>query len=80
VVISIAEATGLNPVPYLLITVVAVNCAYVLPVSTRAIPVSYGLDAGLQIREGLKLTILNVAAVTAIGWLCLRYLPIFSEL
>nr|MBO6294919.1 hypothetical protein [Schwartzia sp. (in: firmicutes)] len=78
--ISIAEATGLNPVPYLLITVVAVNCAYVLPVSTRAIPVSYGLDAGLQIREGLKLTILNVAAVTAIGLLCLRYLPMFSEL
>ena len=80
VVISIAEATGLNPVPYLLITVVAVNCAYVLPVSTRAIPVSYGLDAGLQIREGLKLAILNVAAVTVIGWLCLTYLPMFSEL
>ena len=51
-----------------------------LPVSTRAIPVSYGLDAGLQIREGLKLAILNVAAVTVIGWLCLTYLPMFSEL
>ncbi len=80
VVISITGATGLNPVPYLLITVVAVNCAYVLPVSTRAIPVSYGLDAGYQIREGLKLTVLNVAVVTAAGWLCLRFLPLFSSL
>ena len=51
VVISITQTLGLNPVPYMLLTVVAVNCAYVLPVSTRAIPVSYGLDAGLQIRK-----------------------------
>ena len=79
VVISITRAIGLNPVPYMLLTVVAVNCAYVLPVSTRAIPVSYGLDAGLQIRKGLRLTILNVLLVTALGWFCINYVPFFSR-
>ncbi len=80
VVISIAQVSGLDPAPYLLLTVVAVNCAYILPISTRAIPVSYGLDAGLQIREGSKLSLLNVLAVTVIGWLCLRFVPLFSGL
>ena len=79
VVISITQAIGLNPVPYMLLTVVAVNCAYVLPVSTRAIPVSYGLDAGLQIRKGLRLTVLNVLLVTALGWFCINYVPFFSR-
>ena len=79
VVISITRAIGLNPVPYMLLTVVAVNCAYVLPVSTRAIPVSYGLDAGLQIRKGLRLTVLNVLLVTALGWFCINYVPFFSR-
>jgi sodium-dependent dicarboxylate transporter 2/3/5 len=79
VVISITQAIALNPVPYMLLTVVAVNCAYVLPVSTRAIPVSYGLDAGLQIRKGLRLTILNVLLVTALGWFCINYVPFFSR-
>ena len=77
VVISTCRAVGTDPVPYMLITVVAVNCAYVLPVSTRAIPVSFGLDAGLQIRQGLRLTVLTVILVTVTGWICLRYFPSF---
>ena len=80
VVISIIQAIGLNPVPYMLLTVVSVNCAYVLPISTRAIPVSYGLDAGLQIRQGLRLTLLNVLLVTAVGWICINYVPFFASL
>ena len=64
----------------MLLTVVAVNCAYVLPVSTRAIPVSYGLDAGLQIRLGMRLTVVNVLMVMAIGWLCVNYIPFFASL
>ncbi len=80
VVISIIQTIGLNPVPYMLLTVVSVNCAYVLPISTRAIPVSYGLDAGLQIRQGLRLTLLNVLLVTAVGWICVNYVPFFAKL
>lgn len=69
VVISICQAAGTDPMPYLFITVVAVNCAYILPVSTRAVPVSHGLDASVQIREGLKLALLNVVVVILLGWL-----------
>jgi len=80
VVIGICGAVSLNPIPYLLTTVVAVNCAYVLPISTRAIPVAHGLSAGLQIRQGIRMAVLNVFAVTAIGWLCLKFVPMFSLL
>ena len=80
VVISICAAVGLNPVPYILITVVAANCAYVLPISTRAIPVAFGLDAARQINAGVRLSVLNVVTVTLIGWLCLRFVPMFSAL
>ena len=80
VVIGICGAVGLDPTPYLLITVVAVNCAYILPISTRAIPVAHGLDAGVQIRQGLRLAVLNAIAVTAAGWFCLRFVPAFSAL
>ena len=66
--------------PYILITVVAANCAYVLPISTRAIPVSFGLDAARQINAGVRLSVLNVVTVTLIGWLCLRFVPMFSAL
>ncbi len=80
VVTSICQASGLNPIPYILTTIVAQSCAYVLPVATRAIPVAFGLNVGSQITEGLKLTILNVLLTTAIGYACMRLLPNFSNL
>ena len=80
VVTSICQALSLNPVPYVLCTIVAQSCAYVLPVSTRAIPVSFGLDAGVQIREGIKLTLLNVVMTALVCYACMRLLPYFSSL
>lgn len=80
VVTSICEAMGLPPVPYVFTTIVAQSCAYVLPVSTRAIPVTFGLDTGIQIREGLKLTVLNVVLTAAACCACMHWLPYFSRL
>lgn len=77
VVTSICEAMGLPPVPYVFTTIVAQSCAYVLPVSTRAIPVAFGLDTGIQIREGLKLTVLNVVLTAAACCACMHWLPYF---
>ena len=79
VVASICSSLSLNPIPYVLITIVAQSCAYVLPVSTRAIPVAFGLDAGKQIQEGIKLTVLNILLTAGIGWICLQ-IPWFGKL
>lgn len=80
VVESIAKQMALNPIPYILITIVAVNCAYLLPVSTRAIPVSYGLNPGDLFKYGLSLTIVNIILTTIVGYFVLQYVPIFSSL
>ena len=79
-VISLCGALELNPVPYTLGTVAACSCAYVLPVTTRAIPVGFGLDASVQMREGLKLTLICVVVNATLCWLSMEYLPLFSHL
>ena len=73
VVESIARQLALNPIPYIFVTIVAVNCAYLLPVSTRAIPVSYGLNPGDLFKYGLSLTIVNIILTTIVGYFVLQY-------
>lgn len=77
VVQSISQELGLNPIPYVLITIVAFNCAYILPVSTRAIPVSYGLDPGVMFKYGLGLSLVNIIFTSVIGYLVIKLLPVF---
>ena len=77
VVQSISQQLGLNPIPYVLITIVAFNCAYILPVSTRAIPVSYGLDPGAMFKYGLGLCFANIVMTTVVGYLVVKFIPIF---
>ena len=62
------------------IVIVAANCAYVLPVSTSATPVGFGLEAATQIRLGLRLNVLNMIVTTLVGFLCLRFVPYFSAI
>ncbi len=73
VVQSIAQALGLNPIPYLFVAIVAFNSAYVLPVSIRAIPVSYGLDPAELFKNGLLLSLCSVLLITVVGYLFIRY-------
>lgn len=75
IVTSICQTLGLDPIPYILTTIVAQSCAYVLPLATRAIPVAYGLDPGVQIREGMKLTVGNIFLTACIGYVCIMFIP-----
>ena len=77
---SLTETMGLSPLPYLLLATAAVNTAYILPVSIRAIPVSYGLDASAMARYGALASILSVLAITALGSLFLYTWPGFAAL
>ncbi|MCQ2361765.1 MAG: anion permease [Acidaminococcaceae bacterium] len=80
VVQSISQEMGLNPVPYVLVTIVAFNCAYVLPVSTRAIPVSYGLEPGVMFKYGIMLTMANIIMNSVVGDLVVKFLPVFYQI
>ncbi len=52
IVFGVTEKLGLNPVPYWFITTMAFNAEFLLPISVRAIPVSYGLDADKMLKWG----------------------------
>ncbi|MEG0830867.1 MAG: SLC13 family permease [Acidaminococcaceae bacterium] len=80
IVQNIIQTLALNPIPYIYISIVSVNCAYMLPVSIRAIPVSYGLNPVLMFRYGLFLAVLTIAVTSLLGFLFMQYLPLFSVL
>lgn len=69
VVQSISLSLGLNPIPYLFVSIVAFNSAYMLPVSIRAIPVSYGLKPQALLQNGFMLAVCSTLTITVIGWL-----------
>ncbi|MCF0253868.1 MAG: citrate transporter [Duodenibacillus sp.] len=78
VVRSISESIGVNPVPYIYCSIIAVNCAYVLPVSIRAIAVGFGLDPARMFRHGLALSAATLALISVVGWAMMRLWPGFS--
>ena len=80
IVAGICQTLGLSPFPYILATIVAASCAYVLPVSTRAIPVAFGLQANVQIHEGIKLTCLNTLLTTDVCYMAMLLFPGFMQL
>lgn len=80
VIMSITIGLGLNFIPYLLISIVAFNSAYILPVSIRAIPVGYGFDPGKLFQHGSRLAILSIIAITFVGYIFMNTWPIFSKL
>lgn len=80
VIMSITLGLGLNVVPYLLISIVAFNSAYILPVSIRAIPVGYGFDPGQLFRHGSRLAILSIITISIIGYIFMNIWPLFSTL
>lgn len=67
IVQSLTGAMGLSPLPYLLLMTAAINTAYILPVSIRAIPVSCGLDASVMARYGVLASALSILAITLLG-------------
>lgn len=80
VVTGLTGALGVNPIPYILGTIVAANCAYVLPISTRAIPIGYGLNAGSQMKYGLLLTLLTLCLTILTCTLFMTYSSLFNVL
>ncbi|MBO0452554.1 MULTISPECIES: SLC13 family permease [Enterococcus] len=80
IVLGFAVKMGLNPIPYWFITVMAYNSEYLLPISVRAIPVAYGLDANKMLKGGVPMTIASTILVIIFGYVVLQIWPGFGEL
>ena len=80
VVLSITNSLGLNPVPYWYITAMAFNTAFALPLTVRAVPVAHGMDVSHLFKKGPPLTLICVVTITVVGYLFMRFWPLFSTL
>ena len=78
IVISIVNGMGKDPIPFLYIASIGINLSYMLPTSIRAIPVGYGLKPKFMFKEGVMITVIVVALMSAIAYLLLNYWPVFS--
>ena len=68
IVISIMQGIGTDPLPYVYVATIGINLSYTLPTSIRAIPVGYGLSPKYMLKEGLGLSALVLALMTACGY------------
>ena len=80
VIQSITQELGVNPIPYILTSIVAVNCAFILPVSTRAVGVTYGLNPDDLLKNGFKLSVCCMVIVSLLGYLCMNCWSLFNHL
>lgn len=78
IVISVFEALKINPVPWIYIATIGVNLSYCLPTSIRAIPVGYGLDPKYMLKEGLKISAVEIVLMGTLAFLLLKFWPYFS--
>lgn len=78
IVISICQGLHLNPIPYLYTTIAAFNCAYMLPTTTRAIPIGYGLSPKYLMQKGAVLSIGSIFVASLSGYLLMQIWPAFS--
>ncbi|HEY9574768.1 MAG TPA: SLC13 family permease [Lachnospiraceae bacterium] len=80
IVISITSKIGLNPIPYCFIAILGYNAEFLLPISVRAIPISYGLDAGIMMKKGMIFVIVRMLVAILFGYLYLKFWPGFGVL
>ena len=80
IVISITSNLGLNPIPYWFATVFAYNAEFLLPVSVRAIPISYGLPSDQMMKKGIPMVIVRLLVALIFGCACIKLWPGFGTL
>lgn len=69
VAISLAQRMNKDPIPLIYIVAMSFNSSYILPVSFRAIPVSYGMNQRDLSRYGMLAAVSCYTAIVAFGWL-----------
>lgn len=77
IVISITKALNLNPIGYIYLTSIGGNCAFLLPTSTRALPVANGVEPKYMLKQGFALVGICFVITLIVGLLALKYWPFF---
>ncbi len=80
IVIGVTTKMGLNPIPYIFTTAMAMNYESLLPVSVRAITVSHGIEPNALIKTGFPITIVRMLVAIVCGYLMMLIWPGFGEL
>ncbi|WP_029320504.1 SLC13 family permease [Butyrivibrio sp. AE3004] len=80
IVIGVTQKMGLNPLPYVFTTAMAMNFESILPVSVRAISVSYGLDPDKLLKSGLGVAFVRMLIAVAVGYITMLIWPGFGVL
>ena len=63
---------------YWYIAVMALNAEFLLPVSVRCIPVTYGLDPQEMLKRGIPVFLVRILVVILISMVCL-HIPGFGN-
>ncbi len=80
IVIGVTEKMGLNPLPYIFTTAMGMNFESILPVSVRAISVSYGLDPQKLMKNGIVIATIRMVVAACVGYFMLISWPGFGQL
>ncbi|MCR5341866.1 MAG: anion permease [Butyrivibrio sp.] len=80
IVIGVTQKMGLNPIPYVFTTAMAMNFESILPVSVRAISVSYGLDPDKLLKNGLVVALVRMLIAVIVGYITMMVWPGFGVL
>lgn len=79
-VFEFASQTGLSPVPYFFVIIMAYSEEFLLPLGVRAIPVGYGLDLKKMMKFGIPISAVTTAVVIVVAYFMMTYWPTFSTL
>ncbi len=80
IVIGVSQKLGLSAIPYIFTAAMAMNFESLLPVSVRAISVSYGLDPAYLLKKGFPVAAARLAVAIAVGYLTMILWPGFGVL
>ena len=80
IVFAFCQELGLNPVPYWFITTMSYNANFIFPISVRAVPMAYGIDAGKMFKRGWPISVISMIVIIIFGYLAIEFMPWFGSL
>lgn len=72
--------TNLNPIPFWFSLCIFFNAEFLLPISVRAIPASYGLNSKTMLVKGIPVVIIRLMLAIIYCYICYYFIPNFGLL
>lgn len=79
IIIGVASNLGLNPIPFIYVNIAALNSAFMMPTSVRAIPVGYGVEPKFIMKNGFFLSLGTAIVITLLGYFLIACFPGFMS-